>query len=389
MKKSVTIYSPTHATRKLTVIFVGAFRPLPGSSVRGGQLAACRAIIDSPLSEQVDWLLLESMMESLPPPPLRRRAWRALVRVARFSWWLFKYKVDAAMIFTSNELSLVEKGTMAILAKLRGLRVVLCPRSGYLIQEYRRFAFTRCWLRLVISCSDKVVCQGLRWREFFVSISGRSIAHFPIIYNIVPEKDFTLMALPDRETAKQALLVGWVERNKGIFDLLDVVDRFQLEMQGIRFVICGNGSGWEEFKFLLAERKLEHFFELRGWVDGKGKQEALQDSDFCLMLSHREGMPNALLEAMAAGRPVVATCVGAVADIVEEGQNGFLCEPRDIDEIGFRILDLARSKKLRSTMGARARESVRNIMTSDVIWRNWLSALRADGQSLRSEGKSQ
>lgn len=314
-------------------------------------------------------------MESIPPPPFWRRAWLAAVRVMRFSWWLLKHRIDAVLIFTSSEMSLLEKGTMAVLAQIVGMRVVLCPRSGYLIPEYRRRWITQIWLRLVIHSSNSVVCQGRRWREFFSAVSGLPVTQFPIIYNIVREQDFSPMPLPERELAEQAVLMGWVERNKGIFDLIEVADRFRLEMSGMKFVICGHGKDWDEFHAELGRRNVAEFFEMRGWVDDIGKRKALLESDFCLMLSHREGMPNALLEAMAAGRPVVATAVGAVADIVEEGRNGYLCEPRDVDEIGFRILDLRRSLALRREMGLKARESVHASMSKDVVWRNWLSVL--------------
>jgi glycosyltransferase involved in cell wall biosynthesis len=374
---------------KLRVLFVGAFEPSPGSSVRGGQLAACRAILKSPLSEHVEWHLIESMMESLPPPPLSRRAWLAAMRVMRFSWWLLTRQIDAVLIFTSSDWSIAEKGLMAVIAKVMNVRVVLCPRSGFLIQEYRRAAIMRFWLRIVIRCSDNVICQGRRWREFFSSVSGLPQDRFPIIYNIVGDNAFDPLELPGREEAQKALLMGWVERNKGIFDLLETVNRFRLEMLGMKFVICGQGKDWDEFKVELKKHKLEEFFEMRGWVDEHGKKKELSAADFCLMLSHCEGMPNALLESMAAGRPVVATSVGAVSDIVEEGRNGFLCEPRDVDEIGFRILDLRQSLQLRRAMGNRARESVKGAMGSEVVWRNWLAALRPKGPTFRSGEKTQ
>jgi glycosyltransferase involved in cell wall biosynthesis len=367
---------PEASIPKMRVLFVGAFEPPTGSSVRGGQLATCRAILASRLSDHVEWILLESMMESIPPPPVTRRAWLAARRVGRLIRLLLFHRIDAVMIFTSNELSLAEKGLMTIFARLVGKHVMLCPRSGFLIQEYRRYWLARWWLRLVINCSNVVVCQGRRWREFFTSITGLPAARFPIIYNIVEDDIFSSMPPPDREIATQALLMGWMERNKGIFDLIEVVDRFRPEMRGMKFVICGHGKDWDEVQSELVRRKLEDFFEMRGWVNNEGRKQVLAESDLCLMLSHHEGMPNALLESMAAGRPVVATAVGAVADIVEDGKNGFLCEPRDIDEIGFRILDLRRSRKLRVELGARGRESVKASMGSDVVWRSWLKALQ-------------
>lgn len=365
-------------TRKPRVLFVGAFQTPPGSTVRGGQLAACRAIIASPLSERVEWILLETVMESIPPPPVWRRARAAGLRCLKFLRHLITGSVDAALIFTGDGLSLLEKGTMALMARLFGKRVVLCPRSGYLLGEYRRRRFTRFWLRLVVRASDRVVCQGGSWREFFTSISGLPAARFPVIYNIVNHELYANLPLPARERAEQVLLMGWIETNKGVFDLLAVVDRFRAELQAVRFVICGHGREWDRFHAELKRRNLESFFELRGWVDHEGRCRALAGSDLCLMLSYNEGMPNALLESMAAGRPVIATNVGAVADIVVEGQNGFLSEPGDIDKIGARIIELCRDRSLRARMGAAARRAIQEKMDPAVVSLSWHEALRGE-----------
>jgi glycosyltransferase involved in cell wall biosynthesis len=361
--------------RKPRVLFVGAFSSPPGKSIRGGQLSACRAILSSPLSECVEWILLDSMMESIPPPPLRRRAWLAAMRTLRFIRHMIMSRIDVAIIFASNEMSLVEKGVMVIVAKTFGKRVIFCPRSGFLIREWRQLRWTRWWLARVISFSDAVVCQGLRWREFFSAITGRDSTQFPIIYNIVSLPDLASIALPCRERAEQILLMGWVERNKGIFDLVDIVERFRPELLGVRFLVCGNGRDWNALSSEIEIRNLQDMFELRGWVDEVGKAKVMSEVDACLMLSHHEGMPNSLIEAMANARPVVATAVGAVPDIVVDGKTGFLCEPCDIEEIGFRIVELVKSRSQREQIGFAGRNMILSKMSRDVVWRDWMSVI--------------
>lgn len=368
-------FGRSSSRRKTRVLFVGAFSSPAGKSIRGGQLSACRAILASPLSDHVDWILLESMMESIPPPPLQRRALLAALRTLRFIRHLAASRIDVAMIFASNEMSLVEKGFMVIIAKCAGKRVVFCPRSGFLIREWRGQRWTRWWLSRVILFSDVVVCQGKRWREFFSSVSGLPVERFPIIYNIVPVPETTLTALPLREVANRVLMMGWVERNKGIFDLVEIAERFRPELQAVRFLICGNGRDWNELMVEIKRRDLEEMFELRGWVDEEGKAEAVSESDICLMLSHNEGMPNSLIESMAYGRPVVATAVGAVSDIVEDGRTGFLCEPGDVEEIGFRIVELIRSPALRRKIGGAGREIISSKMSSGAVWQHWLAVI--------------
>ncbi len=357
------------------MLFVGAFTPPPGTTIRGGQLAACQAVINSPLSDHVDWVLLDSMMESIPPPPLSRRAFTAARRLVQFVRHLVVSRIEVVMIFSSSEMSILEKGAMVILGHWAGKRVVFCPRSGYIVREWRQQRWFRAWLGALIRSSNAVVCQGRCWREFFGAISGLPAERFPIIYNIAPAPAAEVGPLPARDRAERALLMGWVERNKGIFDLVEMADRFRPELQGMTFVIGGKGCDLDELTREIERRGLGDRFEFRGWVDEAGKARIMADIDICLMLSHREGMPNALIEAMAAGRPVIATSAGAVSDIVEDGRTGMLCEPRDIDEIGFRLLELRKNRTLRQTLGAAGQRAVQEKMSSEVVWRNWLAVL--------------
>lgn len=81
--------------------------------------------------------------------------------------------------------------------------------------------------------------------------------------------------------------------------------------------------------------------------------------DISTLTSVSEGLPNSILEAMAAGRPVVATAVGATRDAVVDGRTGFLVPPRDPDALAGRLEVLLRDEAMRATMGARGRERVR------------------------------
>ena len=70
------------------------------------------------------------------------------------------------------------------------------------------------------------------------------------------------------------------------------------------------------------------------------------------------GTPVSAIEALAAGRPVVATRVGGVPDVVQEGEDGFLVEPGATDELAERLAQLARDPALRERMGRTGRERV-------------------------------
>lgn len=82
-------------------------------------------------------------------------------------------------------------------------------------------------------------------------------------------------------------------------------------------------------------------------------------SDIYVLPSYAEGLPMAMLEAMAAGLPVVSTKVGSIPELIEEGVNGFLIESGDYKTLAERIVQLAKNKSLREAMGKRNIEKVK------------------------------
>ena len=82
----------------------------------------------------------------------------------------------------------------------------------------------------------------------------------------------------------------------------------------------------------------------------------IERSRVLALASEREGVPTVLLEAMAAGRPVVATRVGHVEGIVDDGSEGYLVEPGDVPGLADRLVRLLSDRALAARMGAAGRE---------------------------------
>ena len=120
-------------------------------------------------------------------------------------------------------------------------------------------------------------------------------------------------------------------------------------------LLVGDGELWEETKRWVAQASLPriHFLGRRGDVPA-----VLSTSDIVVLVSKREGLPRALLEGMAAGKPLVATDVRGNRDLVEDGVNGFLVPPGDVGVLAFALEQLIGSKELREKMG---RESLRKV----------------------------
>ena len=366
--------SASNTIRKRRVLFVGAFLTAAQTKVRGGILFECQSLVNSPITKYVDWLLLDTTMESVPPPGLLRRAWLAGHRVVRLVAMLLFRLPDACLIYISDGAGFLEKGVMVLIARSFGRRVILRPVSGLILDDYRRSSMMRSFIRIVFRASSSVACQGSRWTEFVQSVAGLPPERTPLVLSPIEMEAYTNIDA-SAGNSDRALLIGWVERNKGIWDLLATVGQFAPQLEGMRFVICGYGREYDEFRRQISVRGLERFFEMRGWVSHEEKLTALEECGIYLMLSHREGLPCALLEAMAAGRAVIATSVGAVPDVVRDGDTGLLCEPKDIEDIGRLILQLRADPALRQHLGGRAQAEVVGRFKADLVWPAWRNLL--------------
>ncbi len=147
---------------------------------------------------------------------------------------------------------------------------------------------------------------------------------------------------------------------------------FLLAARGVRnidptveFLVIGDGAGRDDLKRLAVALDLSecvHFLSDRSDVP-----DLIAVLDILVMSSYTESFPNAILEAMAMGVPVIATHVGGIPEIVDEGQTGFLVPPKDPKAITDRILDLCQNSSQRLRMGRAARKRVEDEFTVQEI----------------------
>ncbi len=146
----------------------------------------------------------------------------------------------------------------------------------------------------------------------------------------------------------RVLSVGLLGHRKGTFDLLEVAARLRERRPDVSFTFVGGGEV-DRFRAIAAERNLSNVSFL-GAVDDLTRTELLQNSDIFVAPSHAEGQPIALLEAMAAGLPVISARVGSIPEVVRP-DNGFLVTPGDVSGILGHVELLARDAALRERIG--------------------------------------
>ncbi|HEY1190684.1 MAG TPA: glycosyltransferase [Gemmata sp.] len=208
----------------------------------------------------------------------------------------------------------------------------------------------------VICVSDDLLEECLR-----VGVPAKNCV---LLENGIDTAEYTRRC--SREEAKAALglphdglLVGAVGRLSGEkgFDVLIRSIR-ELVSRGLnaRLVIVGEGSEREKLEGLIRELDLADRVRLAGWqADVRGYFEAM---DVFALSSLREGLPNVLLEAMALDVPVVSTRVNGVPRLVQDGRNGFLVSPGDLEGLTTALGGLLKNEGLRELFRTAGRRTV-------------------------------
>jgi glycosyltransferase involved in cell wall biosynthesis len=101
----------------------------------------------------------------------------------------------------------------------------------------------------------------------------------------------------------------------------------------------------------VTRRGLTQAVSFQGWIEGEDKVSALSMADIFALPSHVKGLPNAMIEAMAAGLPIIVTPVGSIPDVIQDGENGLLTPLQDPLELAQCIEMLLVDSSLRVQIG--------------------------------------
>ncbi len=219
--------------------------------------------------------------------------------------------------------------------------------------------------RLLAGVTDRIITISPAQRadiveRFRIADAARTVV-VPLGLDLAPLLESG--ARPLREElgiGADALVFGYVGRLVPIKDLPTLVRAFARARQQVptaHLLIVGDGPARAEMEPLVETLGIGASVHLAGWRDDLTRVYAT--IDVAVLSSRNEGTPVALIEAMAAGRPVVATAVGGVADVVQDGETGWLVPPGDVDAMAAAMVRLAGDAAARARMGALGRERVR------------------------------
>lgn len=160
-------------------------------------------------------------------------------------------------------------------------------------------------------------------------------------------------------SGNQLTVIGRLSTEKGHRVLLDAARRLARDDVDFRIVLVGDGELRPEIEDQIAAAGLGDRVHIAGWQDSAGVRKALGESRALVLASFGEGLPVVIMEALAMGRPIVSTSVGGIAELVIEGQTGWLAPAGDPTRLAEAMkLALETSDLALTEMGQRGRERV-------------------------------
>jgi glycosyltransferase involved in cell wall biosynthesis len=151
----------------------------------------------------------------------------------------------------------------------------------------------------------------------------------------------------DQKREKTILFLSRIEKTKGICEAIAAIKTLENSKLKVNLKVAGNGSYLNEAKKYARELNISNKVHFLGYLKGNEKRKAYLNADlYILPTYHGEGMPNAVLEAMAFGLPVITTSVGGIKDFFNNEEHGFMAENRDPHTIASLIERILTNKNM-------------------------------------------
>lgn len=177
-----------------------------------------------------------------------------------------------------------------------------------------------------------------------------------------------------KDNEKLAVYAGRLSKEKGLFYFTGAAKILLSNRKDIKFVILGDGSERKKLQKIIKDNQLSEFVHLLGFRNNIYRY--FKSMDFLVLPSITEGMPLVILEAFALGKPVIATNVGGIPEVVLNGFNGILVNPKDVRALAQSIESLIVNPERASEMGQNGYAFVKENHTFETQTQKYLSVYK-------------
>jgi len=236
-----------------------------------------------------------------------------------------------------------EMGNFTFSVTLHGPYIFFSPERWHLEEKLKRSLFISCISHFARS-------QGMLftpvdvWKRMHIVHCGVT----PALFNLVSHTGIGC----------KLLYVGRLAATKGLPILLESLVVLKKTFPDLVLTVVGDGSDKILLQNMVEELKLQQAVEFVGYQSQTKVREYIQHTDIFVLPSFAEGIPVVLMEAMAAGVPVVSTRIAGISELVEHGVSGYLVPPGDVTSLASAITTLLVNDQLRTAFGVAGRTAV-------------------------------
>lgn len=286
---------------------------------------------------------------------LLRQVCFALINYLKYNKQLREGQIRLIHLISCTGMGFWRNACFAYLAKKHSVRV-LWHMVGEIDVFWKNGAkLKRFFIERSLNLADIIVVQSEGLKKITQTITVKTVV---AVYNGVRVEDFRpadgYAHSNPAENLTRITTLGVLGQRKGYFDLIQLAADLRNEMNSLPFIFIGGGDV-EKFRSLVRERGLENVVEVTGQVGDTERIRILKKSDIFLLPTYAEGQPISILEAMAAGLPVISTTVGSIPEIIKL-ENGRLVHPGDLTSLRKMLIEFVQDTELRKKVGARNAE---------------------------------
>jgi len=227
-----------------------------------------------------------------------------------------------------------------------GLYAWLCPKSTKKIIFFRGWdpdfqrkidnsKFLKKWIRKTFLTADHIIVLSSKFKEKLIQWGyNKGISLETTLVDETLLNSFDINNIPPK--TKNILFLSAITRNKGIFEALEAFHLLKKKIPELIFHVAGDGNAMSDVDKKINKNEIKGV-NILGYVKGDQKTDVYKNAGIFLFPSYHEGMPNAVLEAMAFGLPVITTRVGGLPDFFEDGKMGLFLDNHNPEHIAEKI----------------------------------------------------
>jgi glycosyltransferase involved in cell wall biosynthesis len=318
-----------------------------------------QTLLESSLPERVDLQFIDTSARRRPGSKTGKWSFSNLVSAigdcVRFTQAVKAFRPEICHIATASGLSFLKHSVCIAAARLLGSRVLLHPHCSFSFLYEREGRAWQWFVRKALGLCHGVIVLSSEWKGVQGLVPSCQIYYLPNAINLTSYVDVgrEKIASEDNKQCLHVLYLGHVGRQKGSYDLVSAAKIVLEGEKGVHFDLVGLeqvAGDIERLKAEAADAGLEQFIQIHPAVTGADKINLFRAADIFVYPSYHEGMPIAVIEAMACGLPIVATQVGGLPDLVCPGLNGLLVPAGRPDQLANAICQLIAQPQMRHAM---------------------------------------